>query len=80
MSFLTEAAARRMALTSRAAFVQAPRQFTTGPRLSKSMTENAKEKVQDTLQGIDRKVSDKLVDGINAGGTISSHTLNTSNY
>lgn len=65
MSFLTEAAARRVALCSRAAFVQAPRQFSTSVRYQKTVTETAK----DTLHNIDRKVSDTLVDGINAAGT-----------
>ncbi|KAI0475462.1 hypothetical protein GGR56DRAFT_515136 [Xylariaceae sp. FL0804] len=63
MSFITQVAARRMALSSRAAMVQAPRQFSTTIAAHKSATEAAK----DTLKSVDRKVSDKLVDGINAG-------------
>lgn len=64
MSFLTEAAIRRLALTSRVAAVQAPRQFSTSIVAQKTVTEAAK----DTIKNVDRKVSDKLVDGINAGG------------
>ncbi|KAI0516912.1 hypothetical protein F5B22DRAFT_137539 [Xylaria bambusicola] len=63
MSFLTETVARRVALTSRVASVQAPRQFSTSMAARKTMSEAAK----DTLKTVDRKVSDKLVDGINAG-------------
>ncbi|KAI8626163.1 hypothetical protein F5Y19DRAFT_478768 [Xylariaceae sp. FL1651] len=63
MSFLTEAAVRRLALTSRVAAVQTPRQFSTSIAARKSVTEAAK----DTIKTVDRKVSDKLVDGINAG-------------
>ncbi|KAI0544161.1 hypothetical protein F4679DRAFT_589779 [Xylaria curta] len=63
MSFLSEAAVRRVALASRVASVQAPRQFSTSIAARKTMTEAAK----DTLKTVDRKVSDKLVDGINAG-------------
>ncbi|KAI8949176.1 hypothetical protein F4801DRAFT_422302 [Xylaria longipes] len=63
MSFLSEAAVRRVALVSRVASVQAPRQFSTSIAARKTMTESAK----DTLKTVDRKVSDKLVDGINVG-------------
>ncbi|KAI3325404.1 hypothetical protein HD806DRAFT_490236 [Xylariaceae sp. AK1471] len=63
MSFLTETAIRRVALISRVASVQAPRQFSTSIAARKTVTESAK----DTLKTVDRKVSDKLVDGINAG-------------
>ncbi|KAI1129753.1 hypothetical protein F5Y10DRAFT_145062 [Nemania abortiva] len=63
MSFLSEAAIRRMALVPRVASVQAPRQFSTTIAARKTMTESAK----DTLKSVDRKVSDKLVDGINVG-------------
>jgi F0F1-type ATP synthase membrane subunit b/b' len=62
MSFLTEVAVRRMALSSRVASVQASRQFTTTFAARKTVTEAAK----DTIKTVDRKVSDKLVDGINA--------------
>jgi hypothetical protein len=63
MSFLTEVAVRRVPLASRAVLVQAPRQFSTSIAARKSVTETAKE----TLKSVDRKVSDKLVDTINAG-------------
>ncbi|KAI2635764.1 hypothetical protein GGS26DRAFT_511917 [Hypomontagnella submonticulosa] len=68
MSFLTEAAARRLALTSRVAVIPAPRHFSTSIAARKSVTETAK----DTLKTVDRKVSDKLVDGINAGANLAS--------
>jgi hypothetical protein len=57
MSFLTKTALR----TSRAVSVQAPRQFSTSIAARKTISETAK----DTLKTVDRKVSDKLVDGIN---------------
>ncbi|KAI0409154.1 hypothetical protein F4802DRAFT_593442 [Xylaria palmicola] len=63
MSFLSEAALRRAALTSRVASVHTPRQFTTSFAAHKTIAESAK----DTLKNVDRKVSDKLVDGINVG-------------
>ncbi|EMR69762.1 hypothetical protein MGN70_009204 [Eutypa lata] len=63
MSYLSEITARRMALTARASLVQAPRQFSTSIAAQKSATES----VKDGLKTVDRKVSDKLVDGINAG-------------
>ncbi len=65
MSFLSEAAVRRVALTSRVVSVQAPRQFSTSIAARKSISETAK----DTLKTVDRKVSDRLVDGINIGCT-----------
>ncbi|KAI1108400.1 hypothetical protein F5Y14DRAFT_445499 [Nemania sp. NC0429] len=61
MSFLTESAVRRVAFVSRLASVQAPRQFTTSMAARKTIVETAK----DTIKTVDRKVSDKLVDGIN---------------
>ncbi|TGJ85515.1 hypothetical protein E0Z10_g3242 [Xylaria hypoxylon] len=67
MSFLTETIARRVALTSRVAWVQAPRQFGTSMAACKTMTESAK----DTIKTVDRKVSDKLVDGINMGSKVA---------
>ncbi|KAI1364040.1 hypothetical protein F5Y08DRAFT_223752 [Xylaria arbuscula] len=63
MSFLTETIVRRVALTSRVASIQAPRQFSTSMAARKTIAESAK----DTIKSVDRKVSDKLVDGINAG-------------
>lgn len=67
MSFLTEVAGRRMAIAARASVVQAPRQFSTSLAAQKSATET----VKDSLKTVDRKVSDKLVDGINVGGEFS---------
>lgn len=58
-----------MALTARASLVQAPRQFSTSIVAQKSATES----VKDGLKTVDRKVSDKLVDGINAGGRCFSN-------
>ncbi|KAK1753124.1 hypothetical protein QBC47DRAFT_387831 [Echria macrotheca] len=74
MSFLTEAAARRVAtLTTTVPRTLAtstiPRAaFSSGVTLQKSATETAK----DTLKTVDRAVSDKLVDGINIGSTVAS--------
>ncbi|KAI4595749.1 hypothetical protein KJ359_006740 [Pestalotiopsis sp. 9143b] len=62
MSFLTETVTRRLAISSRAALVQTPRQFSISTRYQKSATET----VKDAAKTVDRKVSDKLVDGINA--------------
>lgn len=64
MSYIAEITARRMALTARASLAQAPRQFSTTIAAQKTATET----VKDTLKTVDRKVSDKLVDGINTGG------------
>lgn len=66
MSFLPEAAARRVialqAPLRTAVTSSAPRAaFSTTVTLQKSAAESAK----DTLKGVDRAVSDKLVDGIN---------------
>lgn len=66
MSFLTESAVRRVALASRLASTQAPRQFSTSMAARKTIAETAK----DTLKTVDRKVSDKLVDGINVGSKL----------
>lgn len=71
MSFLIEATGRRLATIPRViprAAVAAPRTFTTSFAAQKSATET----VKDGLKTVDRKVSDKLVDGINAGGMFSS--------
>ncbi|KAI0433124.1 hypothetical protein F5Y09DRAFT_97657 [Xylaria sp. FL1042] len=62
MSF-SQTVVRRAGLASRVALIQAPRQFSTSIAARKSVTEAAKE----TLKSVDRKVSDKLVDGINIG-------------
>ncbi|RYP05107.1 hypothetical protein DL764_004023 [Monosporascus ibericus] len=63
MSYTSEIAARRMALLCRAPLVQTRRQFSTTIAAQKSTTETVKE----SLKQVDRKVSDKLVDGINVG-------------
>ncbi|KAK9771652.1 putative Lea domain protein [Seiridium cardinale] len=70
MSFLTETVTRRMALSSRAVFVQTPRQFSISARYQKSATET----VKDAAKTVDRKVSDKLVDGINAASEVAQKT------
>lgn len=72
MSFLTEAASRRMANVSRTvartsfAPTTSRASFTTSVRLHKSATESAK----DTLKNVDRAVSNKVADGIDVGGTL----------
>ncbi|PNH75887.1 hypothetical protein VD0001_g1668, partial [Verticillium dahliae] len=65
MSFLIETITRRTAALpiTRATTLAAPRAFTTTPFASKSATET----VKDSLKTVDRAVSDKIVDGINAG-------------
>ena len=68
MSFLTEAAARRVAtlqVVPRAfATTSVPRAaFSSSVTLQKSVVDSTKE----TLKTVDRAVSDKLVDGINIG-------------
>ncbi|KAF6810749.1 lea domain protein [Colletotrichum plurivorum] len=71
MSFLIESAGRRIAALPRVvprAVAVAPRQFTTATPAQKSATEA----VKDGLKTVDRKVSDKLVDGINIGSTVAS--------
>ncbi|KAI5863877.1 hypothetical protein GGS23DRAFT_565794 [Durotheca rogersii] len=69
MSFLTKTAVHQVSLISRAAAI-APttRQFSIGTPAQKSVAEVAR----DTLKSVDRKVSDKLVDGINAGENLAS--------
>ena len=63
MSFLTETIARRVLPTLRTTAI--PRAtFTSSALRRKTVTETAK----DTLKTVDRKVSDKLVDGLNASG------------
>lgn len=79
MSFLIEATSRRAAAAaSRAARTsiqaspasRAP--FTTSLRLHKTVTES----VKDTLKSADRAVSNKVADGLDAGGTRPSpHTF-----
>jgi len=65
MSFLTEAAARRMATVSKHFAVSTvPRSaFSSGIQRHKSAAEAAIHK----LRSADRAVSDKLVDGLNIG-------------
>lgn len=68
MSFLIETSFRRLATVplpaTRVAATSASRSFTTSLAARKSATET----VKDGLKTVDRAVSDKLVDGINAGG------------
>ncbi|KAJ2904570.1 lea domain protein [Zalerion maritima] len=61
------AAPRQLATASRVAAVSTTRTFTTSFAAQKSATEA----VTDTLKAADRKVSDKIVSGINAGETLS---------
>ncbi|KAF9872875.1 lea domain protein [Colletotrichum karsti] len=71
MSFLIEATGRRIATLPRVvprAVTVAPRHFTTSTPAQKSATET----VKDGLKTVDRKISDKLVDGINVGSTVAS--------
>ncbi|RBR22982.1 uncharacterized protein FIESC28_04280 [Fusarium coffeatum] len=63
MSFLTENVIRRVALAPRVIAFQAPRTFTTSFALQKTATDA----VKDTAHKVDRAVSDKIVDGIEAG-------------
>jgi hypothetical protein len=78
MSFLPELSAARRTLTSaalpRALFTTTQTQtttiaqraaFSTASPLHKTVVDSAK----DTLKSVDRAVSDKLVDGIDIGGT-----------
>ncbi|KIN01050.1 hypothetical protein OIDMADRAFT_19084 [Oidiodendron maius Zn] len=60
MSFLT-----RTAIRSTRSMVFAPRLFSTSLATRKTATEA----VKDTVKTVDRKVSDKLVDGIELGQT-----------
>lgn len=64
MSFLTQVATRRMAMASRSVMTQAPRSFSVATRLQKNPVEATK----DTIKQVDRKVSDKIVDGIETAG------------
>ncbi|KAH8888502.1 hypothetical protein GQ53DRAFT_767550 [Thozetella sp. PMI_491] len=70
MSFLTEAALRRVATLQvpRTVATSAPRAaFSSSVIFQKSTVESAKE----GLKSVDRAVSDKLVDGINIGATVA---------
>ncbi|KAI1057165.1 hypothetical protein LB507_001782 [Fusarium sp. FIESC RH6] len=68
MSFLTENVIRRVALAPRVIAFQAPRTFTTSFALQKTATDAAK----DTAHKVDRVVSDKIVDGIEAGQDVAA--------
>lgn len=72
MSFLTEISIRRVATLSRTRFAA-----TTVPRAtfttSLAQRKNPVEVGKDALKSVDRVVSDKIVDGIDAGST-SRHT------
>ncbi|KAK0648614.1 hypothetical protein B0T16DRAFT_456079 [Cercophora newfieldiana] len=71
MSFLTEAAARRIATLQvpRTLATAAPRaSFSTSVTMQKTIVDSTK----DTLKTVDRAVSDKLVDGIDIGTTVAS--------
>lgn len=66
MSFLPEAAARRIATLQvpRTLATSAPRAaFSSSVTMQKTIVDSTKE----TLKTVDRAVSDKLVDGINIG-------------
>jgi hypothetical protein len=67
MSFLIEATTRRLATALPRASIatQAPRAFSTSFAHQKTATET----VKDGLKTVDRAVSDKLVDGLDAAGT-----------
>lgn len=70
MSFLAEITTRRMATLIRTRFTTAtvPRaSFTT----SLSQRKNIVDAGKDALKSVDRAVSDKIVDGIDVGGTSS---------
>ncbi len=79
MSFLIEATTRRVATALPRASIaaRAPRAFSTSIVYQKSPTES----VKDGLKSVDRAVSDKLVDGLDAAGTfglqlyMQTHTL-----
>ncbi|KAG5756585.1 hypothetical protein H9Q69_000116 [Fusarium xylarioides] len=68
MSFLTENVIRRVALAPRVIAFQAPRTFTTSFDLQRTATDA----VKDTAKKVDRVVSDKIVDGIEAGENVAS--------
>jgi hypothetical protein len=69
MSFLIESISRQIPVVSRAAprafATHAPRAFSTSFVLNRTATET----VKDGLKTVDRAVSDKIVGGIEAGGT-----------
>lgn len=65
MSAFTKNLVGRMAMVPRVMAVQAPRTFVTYPALHKTATQT----VADAAKTVDRAVSDKIVDGLNAAGT-----------
>ncbi|KAK8095650.1 Lea domain protein [Apiospora kogelbergensis] len=73
MSFLTQVATRRMVMASRSAMTQAPRSFSVAARLQKTPVEATK----DTIKQVDRKVSDKIVDGIETAEQAAQKVKNT---
>ncbi|KAL7619600.1 hypothetical protein AAE478_010141 [Parahypoxylon ruwenzoriense] len=68
MTSLAKTAIRPLALAPRVAIPPASRKFSTSIAAQKSVTEAAK----DTLKSVDRKVSDKLVEGINVGANLAA--------
>lgn len=68
MSFLTENIVRQMAAVPRVMAINVPRTFSTSIVMRKTATET----VKDGLKTVDRKVSDKLVDGIDVAGMCPS--------
>ncbi|KAK7423210.1 hypothetical protein QQZ08_009207 [Neonectria magnoliae] len=68
MSFLTESILRRATIIPRITFAQAPRAFSTHFALNRTATEA----VKDGVKTVDRVVSDKIVDGIDASATVGS--------
>jgi hypothetical protein len=65
MSAFTKNLVGRMAMVPRVMTTQVPRTFVTYPALHKTATQT----VADTVKTVDRAVSDKIVDGLNAAGT-----------
>lgn len=66
MSFLTENIVRQVTLIPRIIARQSPRAFSTSLVFNRTATEA----IKDGAKSIDRAVSDKLVDGINATGEL----------
>ncbi|KAH7156886.1 hypothetical protein EDB81DRAFT_403341 [Dactylonectria macrodidyma] len=71
MSFLTENLVRNAGLVPRMLprmiAIQAPRSFSTSIAFNRTATET----IKDGVKTVDRAVSDKLVDGINASETVA---------
>ncbi|KAF7546386.1 hypothetical protein G7Z17_g8461 [Cylindrodendrum hubeiense] len=68
MSFLTENIVRQAARIPRVIAIQSPRAFSTSLIFNRTATEA----VKDGVKSVDRAVSDKIVDGINASATVGS--------